>query len=200
MERNLSEQEKICIRYAAFDPRNNWQNLYFMCHPDKKNISPKSVATTVSKWKLSKPVQDYLKTCLAEIGTQYETYYKNRLRDDINAGKIVAGAGVVLLDDQKKKKRKGTAAGADSSENSKNGLLPGDVNFTNRNELLDYLNKAANEITDPKRQTEYIKMIAELLQFKDENKKDNNIQRFYTPITCQNCALYQARKAELSED
>jgi len=74
------------------------------------------------------------------------------------------------------------------------------VNFTNPAEFIEYLNKQANNLTEERDKREYLKMLSDLLRFKEGNSAQNNeVQRFYTPLSCQNCALYKQAAKDQSE-
>lgn len=78
---------------------------------------------------------------------------------------------------------------------STNCNLSQSVDFTDKGQFIQYLNNAANRITDDKLKNDILKMLSDHLDFKDENKRDdsNQIQRFYLPLRCQDCKLYQER-------
>ena len=66
------------------------------------------------------------------------------------------------------------------------------MNFLDRDEFLKFLNDRANEIKDDKLRNDILKMLSDNLRYKDSEAGENNdIQRFYTPILCQDCPLYQ---------
>lgn len=72
------------------------------------------------------------------------------------------------------------------------------INFTNPEEFVQYLNAQANTITEERDRREYLKMLADLLRFKEGNKGGaDDIQRFYTPQNCQNCELYKLQRSKL---
>lgn len=78
------------------------------------------------------------------------------------------------------------------SEDSKKAEF---LNLLDRDVFLDEINKRANKVTEEKEKREYLKMISDNLRYKDsENGENNDIQRFYTPILCQDCPLYQKEK------
>lgn len=76
------------------------------------------------------------------------------------------------------------------------------INFTNPTEFIQYLNDQANNIQDEKTKREYLKMLADLLRFKDGGNggQDNDIQRFYTPVTCRSCMLYNLKQDEITKN
>lgn len=75
-----------------------------------------------------------------------------------------------------------------------------DVNFLNPDEFLKFANQQANEIKDEKERREYLKMIANLMNYKESDQEQTDIQRFYTPVLCENCEIYnKCKSCKLSE-
>ena len=72
------------------------------------------------------------------------------------------------------------------------------VDFTNKEEFIKYLNGAANRVQDDKLRNDLLKMLSDHLDFKDEQKRDDSsqVQRFYLPLRCQDCKLYQSKLTE----
>lgn len=72
------------------------------------------------------------------------------------------------------------------------------IDFTNKAEFIQYLNESANRIQDDKLKNDVLKMLSDHLDFKDESKRGENaeIQRFYLPLRCQDCKIYQAASQE----
>lgn len=69
------------------------------------------------------------------------------------------------------------------------------TNFLDRDEFLQFLNDRANQITDDKLRNDILKMLSDNLRYKDTERDENNeIQRFYTPVTCENCEIYKRCK------
>ena len=66
-----------------------------------------------------------------------------------------------------------------------------DINFLNPEEFLQFANSQANEIQDEKERREYLKMIANLMNYKEGDAEQTDIQRFYTPVICSECVIYQ---------
>ena len=78
---------------------------------------------------------------------------------------------------------------------------PGSVDFTNLDEFFAYANKQANVIEDEKDRQFYLKTIADLMRFKEgAQDKNQDIQRFYTPLLCRECPLHQEAEAKLEEE
>ena len=69
------------------------------------------------------------------------------------------------------------------------------TNFLDRDEFLQFLNSRANAIKDDKLRNDILKMLSDNLRYKDTERDENNeIQRFYTPVTCENCTIYNKCK------
>lgn len=69
------------------------------------------------------------------------------------------------------------------------------TNFLDRDEFLQFLNSRANAITDDKLRNDILKMLSDNLRYKDSERDENNeIQRFYMPIICENCEIYKRCK------
>lgn len=84
----------------------------------------------------------------------------------------------------------------ETGSNDKNKL-----DYTKRLNIINFLNKQLNTIQDDKQKLDYIKTLIDLLRLKeDQNKNTNDIQRFYTVITCSNCELYKQKKAEINSN
>ena len=70
------------------------------------------------------------------------------------------------------------------------------TDFLNRDEFLKFLNTRANEITDDKLRNDILKMLSDNMRYKEsENEGETEIQRFYTPQTCENCEIYNKCKS-----
>lgn len=65
------------------------------------------------------------------------------------------------------------------------------IDFTNLDEFLAEANRQANNLEDEKDKQFYLKTIADLMRFKEGSQdKNQDIQRFYTPLLCRECPLY----------
>lgn len=81
-----------------------------------------------------------------------------------------------------------------------NELLPGQTDFLDRDELLKYLRRAANDTKDDKLRVDMLKQIADLQRFKaEETGKALDVTRAYLPLRCYECPLYLSQKAATTE-
>lgn len=169
----LTDQEKIILHYYVLTGREDWQNYFIMSHPDKNltNLTKSSLRTYVSNWRNNPEVKDYL------LSLQIEKRQNEQTNQEVN----INGPGSLESENTNKTK-----------ENENN------VNFLDRDEFLKEINKGANHAKDEKDRREYLKMISDNLRYKDSDKEEyNDIQRFYTPITCQDCPLYKEKQKTL---
>ena len=67
------------------------------------------------------------------------------------------------------------------------------TDFLDRDEFLKFLNDRANDKQlDDKTRNDILKMLSDNLRYKDADKNEiDEIQRFYTPITCKDCEIYR---------
>lgn len=177
---DLTEREKACLYYAVFagidDFRTIWQISRDAAAADR---DPRKNTSQVYSWHKSAKVQNYLEKVKREKSRMLEEA-RDQARKEIEIELI--------------------------SEN--NPESPGEkpetksiVNFQDRGQFLQFLNKQANMISDPKLKADYLKMLSDLLRFKEtETGKDNEIQRFYTPLTCNICPLYLKEKEQKQEN
>lgn len=170
MKNELSQREKIVIEFLALSGSRSWRECYAMSR--EKFIDPGDVhPVTLSKWKNSKIVQDYFNTV---------KYQENERRKK-------------EIETAVKEKTKSEERTQPTPSNK--NVTSEQIDFTDRNQFIKYLNQAVNGLQDDKQKTDYLKMLSDLLRFKEsETGQENEIQRFYTPLICQNCVLYKAAK------
>jgi len=120
-----------------------------------------NLTALTSRWKNSAEVKNYLD----ELKTRIQVKIANE------AKRLV------------KENEKGSGAPAA-------GTPAGGVNFTDINEFVAYLNQQANEINDTKDKQNYLKMLSDLLRFKDAST-ETDILRVYIPLSCYDCKLYK---------
>lgn len=171
---DLTLTEKALIKFMLTEIGVSWKDIFLQLHPEQEQSS--ALSAKVSKFKLKAAVQRYYDEVKFKL-RKYEEDLKDQERQRISSEKA---------NEEKKNKKSG-------------GDVFGNFDFTNRDEFLNYLNKAANNIKDERDKREYLKMISDNLRFKEPDKHENTeIQRFYTPLQCKDCILYQRKKDLLS--
>ena len=169
----LTDHEKIILHYYVLTDRDDWQNYFIMSHPDKNlsNLSKASLKTYVSNWRNNPEVKDYI------LNLQIEKRKANQDTSKIN------------IDDLKP---------VESESRNKETINANSVNFLDRDEFLKFLNDRANEVQDDKLRNDILKMLSDNQRYKDIDKAENQeINKFYTPLTCPDCPLYQEKQKTL---
>lgn len=176
--KDITEREKACIYYAVFagieDIRTIWQISRNTAVEDR---DPRKNPSVVTSWKNSAKIKNYFEEVKREKARREEET-RNQARKEYE---------LELLNREQE-------TGEETEPTKGKKGFSEIVNFQDKSQFLQYLNKQANLIQDPKLKADYLKMLSDLLRFKEsETGKDNEIQRFYTPISCNNCPLYQAK-------
>ena len=161
---NLNEFERAALFYYVFSGSQNKPFIYQLARGlDSYNkLTDKSKKTITYNWFKSQPVRDYIKKLEFERERQKQEYEQNILNSVVT----------------------------ETTEPGTTKFAKTDVNFLDRDQFLEYLNQKANSQTDEKLQNETLKMLSDNLRYKDGEQENNEIQRFYTPLTCQNCEIY----------
>lgn len=171
----LNELEQAAICFHILGGCNDKSKLFrIACGADRYNkLTDKSKGVTVSKWYNSQKIQEGI-----NIYRSIQERKTNELKNEIIAG-----------------------LETETTNTTRNGDLIEKTNFLDRDEFLQFLNSRANAITDDKLRNDILKMLSDNLRYKDTERDENNeIQRFYTPITCENCVIYnKCKDCKLSE-
>lgn len=168
----LTELERAAIIYHVFGGCKDRRTLFLIAEGENrvKRLSDKSLKTVATNWFKSHKIQSGIKYFQALKQDQESEIIQKYLNSN--------GAGETESTNQQKPKK------------HDNG-----VNFLDRDEFLQFLNDKANTIQDDKLRNDILKMLSDNLRYKDsERDEQNEIQRFYTPITCENCEIYKRCK------
>ena len=174
-----TDREKaILFVLAAGQLPGGWKQAYILSaqKPEEEITAQKAINTTVSRWK-NRP----------DIIAEYQ-----------NAVKIFQTLTATKPATDKTQ--------TDSRTDDNQGNRDGDSESTNKRgrPAVDYYSPEAQRRTinaiidrsqdDPKTQLDAIKAIQQTQRDDRQAAKDNQIQRFYTPVTCNLCPMYQKRK------
>lgn len=165
----LNELEQAAICLHVLGGCNDKSMLFrIACGADRYNkLTDKSKGVTVSKWYNSQKIQEGIKI--------YKSVQERKTNDLKN--EIIAGLET------------------ETTNGSKEDDFIEKTNFLDRDEFLQFLNSRANAIKDDKLRNDILKMLSDNLRYKDTERDENNeIQRFYTPVTCENCQIYNKCK------
>lgn len=163
---SLTELERAAIFYHVFGGCKDRKLLFQIAEGENrvKRLNESSLKTTYNNWFKSHKIQ---------TGIKYFEGLKNEKIEEIKRS-------CTSSEEIEPIKR---AEPVQTEEN---------VNFLDRDEFLSFLNTRANEIQDDKLRNDILKMLSDNLRYKDTERDENNeIQRFYTPVICESCPIYQ---------
>ena len=202
----LSDRENICITFAALqevtEKKINWAQIYAQSRNKQFNELAKNPnAAAVSVWKNSADVKNFFLDSVESIKnfiTREIEKAKNKLLDEIEQQANTTEEGGVTLGDFPENGLGGRLNETLSKIRRKNSGIAKD--FTGRENLINALNELANNAKDSREKIDTLKIIADLQRFKDQAKQeDNEIKRFYMPLRCSECVLYQKAKAKQAQ-
>lgn len=199
----LSDREKICITFAALqevtEKKINWAQIYAQSRNKQfDELAKNPNAAAVSVWKNSADVKNFFLDSVESIKNFINREIekaKNKILDEIeqqanatgNDSRTPEGCQDINLNDRRNETL--------SKIRRKNSGIAED--FTGRENLINALNELANNAKDSREKIDTLKIIADLQRFKDQAKQeDNEIKRFYMPLKCSECVLYQKAKAK----
>ena len=170
--KGVTEQEKASLYYQVLERCDDWRKIYAIAiGRDKFNaLSENAKQSNTSRWKLSERIQ----ATKAEIERNLKALIEEEKAKAIEEYKT---SGETAPREEREKKTKTQS-----------------VDFLNPDEFLKFANQQANEIQDEKERREYLKMIANLMNYKDTDAETIDIQRFYTPVICESCEIYNKCK------
>lgn len=203
----LSDREKICITFAALQEitgkKINWSQIYAQSRNKQfDELSKNPNASKVSIWKNSADVSNFFTSSVESINnfiTREIEKEKIKLLDEIeqqaNATGNDSGTPGDFPNDSLGDRFGDRLNETLSKIRRKNsGIVE---NFTDRENLINALNELANNAKDSREKIDTLKIIADLQRFKDLAKQEENeIKRFYMPLRCSDCILYQKAKAK----
>lgn len=166
---NLTELERAAIIFHIFGGCKDRKILYQIANGENKvnKLKPSSLDVMCGNWYRSHKIQSAIKYFESLKQENEKEIIKNYL------------SGIE------------TEATKETKENTPNE----NTNFLDRDEFLQFLNDRANQITDDKLRNDILKMLSDNLRYKDTERDENNeIQRFYTPVNCENCTIYNKCK------
>jgi hypothetical protein len=173
--KGITDQEKAALYYQVMEHCEDWRRVYAIAiGAERYNaLTENAKQSNTSRWKVSDRVQ--------------------RAHEEIKRNLKA------LIDGEREKaiEKYIEAKESEGTQKAKKKAKTVQRDFLNRDEFLQFLNERANEIdaTDDKTRNDILKMLSDNLRYKDADKEEQTeIQRFYTPITCQDCEIYRRCK------
>lgn len=165
-----SEREKaILFALAAGQLADGWKEAFILSSQksEKDVTNQKNIATSAERW---------------------------RRRPEILKAYEKALAAVQELKEEGKPAEDGTGPQLAGDSNRTKPAKPGRIDYYNPENQRKTINAIIDRAQDdPKTQLDAIKTIQQTQRDDRQAAKDNQIQRFYTPVTCKICPLYQKR-------
>lgn len=199
----LSDREKICLTFAALqevtEKKINWAQIYAQSRNKQfDELAKNPNAAAVSVWKNSADVKNFFSDSVEAIkkfiNREIEKA-KNKLLDEIEQQANATGNDSETPGKYQEGNLNDRLNETLSKIRRKNSGIAED--FTERENLINALNELAINAKDSREKIDTLKIIADLQRFKDLAKQeDNEIKRFYMPLKCSECVLYQKAKAK----
>lgn len=202
----LSDREKICITFAALqevtEKKINWAQIYAQSRNKQfDELAKNPNAAAVSVWKNSADVKNFFLDSVESIKNFINREIekaKNKILDEIEQQANATGNDRGTPGKYQEGNLNDRLNETLSKIRRKNSGIAED--FTERENLITALNDLANCAKDSREKIDTLKIIADLQRFKDQARQDDNeIKRFYMPLKCSECVLYQKAKAKQAQ-
>ena len=170
--KDLSDLEKAALLWGFYTitdkaKGSKWAQMFDLCHPGREYSTADSKRNVISEWRNQPSVVSYWEGLQAAEDNRVESRVRSELAKLKDGESISASALVDKVRD-----------------------------FTDVNQFIAFLNEQANTITDEKDKREYLKMLSDLMRFKEGSQQDQDIMRVYMPLRCLECALYKREKGK----
>lgn len=169
-KRDLTDREKVAIIAFVADSTITFEDAYKISRDTSyKEIKDKDKRAVANNWWRQQRIMNFVKN------------------QQIKFNAIIEEKAKELLKSEKWRK----------SQIGEINEKTGNLDFTDRNTFINFLSDQVNSLDDEDPlKKDYLKMISDNLQFKTNafDKNEDDIQRFYTPLHCRECKLYQKQK------
>ena len=174
-----TEREKAVIFALAAGYIDSWQKAFILSrdYPVKQADEIKSLRPTVTRWKQREDIQNAYNFAVTALNLRDEETAR-KAREEIAAEMKEVNQG----DNNRTKPEKS-----------------GRIDYYNPENQRRQINKIIEQSADdPKTQLDAIKAIQQTQRDDRQAAKDNQIQRYYTPLRCHSCPFYakQAKKGQ----
>ena len=171
-----TEREKALIFALAAGGIQDWKTAYILSRDTPEETRKReNLPAIVSRWKQREDIRNAYNIALSLIKAREETI-KQAARDEAI-----------------KQAQEGQTTTADSERTNNTKRNPVDY-YDPKNQRTQINKIIAESQDDPKTQLDAIKAIQQTQRDDRQAAKDNQIQRFYTPVNCHICPLYLKKR------
>lgn len=181
INKTLTAAEAAALFWFVFEGETDWKRIYMAAagwtEEDAQN-DPVHLGQYLAKWKGTTKVKSEL------------------ARLKLIKDKFARGLQETAYEEGRKSALKETAG---SAEEANAILTKGIVDYTNPEKQKEKLNEIINTAKDSGEALDALKVIISGQKNDQEAAKTNKVQRFYTPLQCRDCPLYQEKKSKLKK-
>lgn len=181
LNKKLTDSETAVIFWQIFGGEKDFKRLYMAASgmtEKEAEENPLLLTQYTSRWKAS---QKYKKEVM-RVKLLYDRFVKEIQEQAYNEGRIAA-----------KKEIEG------HYDEDAPDVPSGTIDYTDPKKQKEKLNEIINTAKDSGEALDALKVIISGQKQDAEAAKNNKVQRFYTPLQCRDCPLYQKEKAGLDE-
>ena len=180
--KRLTSREEAAIIWGIVTDCQDWKKIYVLARctdPDDPKTHPKHIDATASRWKHTFAVESFYNNQKLILQAKYNIAQAAEIEKKSEAGGMTEGR-------------------EEEEEETKSGKRQKITDFSDTKVALAELNRLANLIPDAKAKADAITTIQKLVIQTKTESGEKDIQRFYTPLTCRECAIYRAVKGGVS--
>lgn len=174
----ITDREKAAIYFHLYGHENDWKKLYLISRPGPMPKTTQDIlylGDLASKWKNNPRIKEFLKE-----ETDRQTWQRMKEEERIR-------------EKAKEEKRQ------EDNESTDNKRPAATVDYYDPKNQRTQINKIIQESSDdPRTQLDAIKAIQQTQRDDKQAAKDQQIQRFYSPVRCNICPIrqdYEKRQA-----
>lgn len=183
LNKKLTTREKAVLYMHVFGGVDDWRELYAAAAPvpEKDALKDINVSVYASKWKCTPKVKDYIKE-LQRIKLAQEMTIEQRAADQAR---------------KEENEKQEDTGGSEQSDNKGKRTKTAVVDYSNPENRKQLYNEVIRDaIDDPKTRLDAAKVFEQLQKDDKQAAKDQQQQRFYIPLTCKVCPLYEKAQAK----
>lgn len=181
INKSLTAAEAAALFWYVFEGEKDWKRIYMAAadwsEEDVQN-DPTHFGQYVSKWKATAKVKNELQ----RLKLVKENYIKEIQKQAYEEGRRSAFVEATSASDEEIKMK-----------------VKGQVDYTNPDAQKEKLNEIINRAKDSGEALDALKVIIQGQRNDQDAARNNKIQRFYTPLQCRDCPLYNKAKEKIKK-